>query len=147
MSVDELRESWQGRALRAYRYQPLGMPLVSVIANSWDDALLFLMAAVFPGFMGITPPFCTSIAHIDKAGRVCTDVLWADWTNPDHAFPLFRDTKQMEGEFRKLADMLKFSDQERNELFAAVKKWCASDRRLDPTFDPADPDAKRLTVH
>lgn len=49
-------------------------------------------------------------------------------------------------DFRHLADRLKLTDDERVEMFKAVQRWVVADRRLDPTFDPQDPDAKRL-VH
>jgi hypothetical protein len=29
-------------------------------------------------------------------------------------------------------------------MFKCVSRWLRADRRLDPTFDPQDPDAKRL---
>jgi hypothetical protein len=50
-------------------------------------------------------------------------------------------------DMRRLADRLKLTDQERLEFFTCVKRWLVADHRLDPTMDPADPDAKRLTIH
>ena len=53
----------------------------------------------------------------------------------------------LRNDFRRLADKIKLSDADRVELFAAVKNWVVADRRLDPTMDPKDPDAKRLVLH
>ena len=53
----------------------------------------------------------------------------------------------MRDAFRRLADRLKLSDSDRIEMFKYVQRWVVADRRLDPTFDPQDPDAKRLTTH
>jgi hypothetical protein len=50
----------------------------------------------------------------------------------------------MRDAFRRLADRLKLNDADRIELFKCVQRWVVADRRLDPTFDPKDPDAKRL---
>ena len=53
----------------------------------------------------------------------------------------------MEAVFRVLADRIKLNDTDRRELFACVLHWVKADRRLDPSFDRRDPDAKRLTVN
>jgi hypothetical protein len=50
----------------------------------------------------------------------------------------------MQNDFRRLADRLKLSDADRIEMFKCVQRWVVADRRLDPSFDPRDPDAKRL---
>jgi hypothetical protein len=57
---------------------------------------------------------------------------------------LYRNEVALRNDFRQLADRLKLNDADRIELFAAVKNWVVADRRLDPTMDPKDPDAKRL---
>jgi hypothetical protein len=60
---------------------------------------------------------------------------------------LYRNTLKLRDAFRRLADRLKLDDQERLEMFSALKRWVVCDYRLDPTMDPQDPDAKRLVAH
>jgi hypothetical protein len=50
----------------------------------------------------------------------------------------------MRDAFRRLADHVKLNDPERIELFKYAQRWVVADRRLDPTLDPQDPDARRL---
>lgn len=144
---DELHEPWQTRMLVRTRYEPLGMVVLSVLAHNFDDKLLLWLAAAFPGFHSISTPFLCSAGKIDKRGRVVADVVWEDCSLPVKGEPIFRNTRHMEGTFRKLADKMKLSDADRVEMFEAVRKWVVADTRLDPTMNPQDPDAKRLTVN
>jgi hypothetical protein len=108
-----------------------------------------LMALVYPDFVPGRAPikdaiFC-SAARIDKAGRVVADQVSRYGTKTKDSV-VFDSEIQMQGAFRKLADMMKLSDRDRIDMFHAVQRWVVADRRLDPTMDPQDPDAKRL-VH
>jgi hypothetical protein len=147
MSADELRDSWQGRVIYATRYEPLGMTVLSVIAQSYDDAMPFLMHALFPGFESITTPFICSAGKINKNGNVVADVIWRDWEDPSKNEVIANSTQSLRDVFRKLADGLDLWGKDRIELFLAVRKWVVADQRLDPDMDPMDPDAKRLTQH
>jgi len=143
---DELAQVWQGRVLAHTRYEPIGMVVLSILAHSYDQAMPVLLRALFPGFESISAPFICSTAKIDKNGAVVADVVWDDWRPVSKDQVIFRDEIHMRDRLRKLADQLKLSDDDRKQLFIAAKKWCACDRRLDPTMHPDDPDAKRL-VH
>lgn len=138
----DLRGSWQGRAL-AEAKGLTGMVLLSVLSHSYDDALVVLLPIVFPGYVEPALPVLASCGKVDKTGAVVADVI-------DKARRLVKDAVMypsdvaLQNDFRRLADRLKLSDDERIELFKCVQRWVVADRRLDPTFDPKDPDAKRL---
>jgi hypothetical protein len=133
--------------LKATEKQPIGPVIISVLAHVYDaDILLVMLHIVFPGFEGLNPPALITAAKISKTGAVVADVALRDGTIVRDAV-IFRDEMEMQSEFRRLADSMKLDDADRKELFACALKWVVADRRLDPTFDPKDPDAKRLTVH
>lgn len=146
MTGDELRQSWQGRALVFARDNPqLKTALLSVLADNYDETLPFLLAAVY-GDWSIRAPFYCSNPKINKAGHIVADLIMPDGFKYKAA-RIFDGERQMEGIFRKIADWLKLGDAERIDLFIAVRHWVKADQRLDPAFDRRDPDAKRLTVH
>lgn len=151
--ASELRETWQSRLLGwaidvhdgvAKPKDPLGMCVISVLAHNFDDAMPVLLA--LHGARGVDVPMLVSAAKIAKNGHVMADFVGRSGAKHRNQ-NLFNSTKRMEGTFRRLADSLKLTDVERREMFAAVQRWVVCDYRLDPTMDPADPDAKRLTVH
>lgn len=137
-----LAETWQAKVLRAADGR-LGAVVLSVLAHSFDDAMPTLLRVVFPGFTSIAAPFYCSAGKIAWSGHVCADLVTKDGQIIKMS-AVFRDLRQMERKFRRLADGLKLSDQDRLELFTAVRRWVVADYRLDPTMDPADPDARRL---
>lgn len=144
---------WQLRALHAAA-QPgrlggarprdkLGMCVISVLMHNYDDAVPVLLQLL--SYRGLEQPSLCSAAKIARTGHVMADVfdmVGCKYTNQ----ALFENTKAMEGEFRRFADRLHLTDPEREEFFAAVKRWVVCDFRIDPTMNPADPEAKRL-VH
>lgn len=142
--AQDLRQSWQGRVLAASTGK-LGAVALSVLAHNYDDAMPVLLRVVFPGFTSIAAPFYCTAGKVAKTGQVIADMVTRDGQVIKNA-EVFRDEKQMEGAFRRLADRLRLSDAERVELFACVKRWVVCDFRLDPNLDPQDPGAKRL-VH
>jgi hypothetical protein len=139
----DLRGSWQGRVLADVK-GPFRAVLMSVLAHTLDEAMVTLCALVIPDFDGsLTPPYLTTAAKIDKSGAIVADVCDRDGTiHKDEV--IFASEQQMQDQFRKLADRLKLNDSDRIELFKYAQRWVVADRRLDPTFDPKDPDAKRL---
>ena len=141
----DLRESWQGRALAEAR-GPMGPVILSVLAHSFDDAMPTLLRAVFPGFTSIQPPFFCTAGKVAKTGHVCADLVTTDGRIVKMC-AIFRSVAAMQDELRRFADQLRLSDADRRALFGAAKRWLVCDYRLDPTMDPADPDAKRLTVN
>ena len=139
----ELRDTWQARALVQTKHQHVGVVLLSVLANIYDDAMPVLLRVAFPGFTSITPPFLCSCGRIGKAGQVMADVVNKDGTISKKV-AVYINEIELRDDFRRLADTLKLSDFDRVEMFKCVQKWVVADTRLDPTFDPQDPDAKRL---
>jgi len=91
-------------------------------------------------------PFICSTAKVSKRGRVIAKCVLHDYGVPQWKV-IFADVGDYVYELRKLADTVKLTDSERKEFFNAARKWLPADMRLDPTMNPADPDAKRLRVH
>lgn len=139
----DLRGSWQCRALMSV-HGPFRAVLLSVLAHTLDEALPVLVAVAEPGFDGtLPPPYLTTAAKIDKTGAIVADVV--DRGGIIHKDePIFTGEIQMRDTFRALADRLKLNDADRTELFKYAQAWVVADRRLDPNFDPRDPDARRL---
>lgn len=76
MSGEELRASWQGRALAMTNgHGSMFAVLMSLFADTDDEVFPFLMRAVFPQWHGVYTPFISSSPKIDKAGRVVADVM------------------------------------------------------------------------
>lgn len=147
MRAGELQASWQGRALAWTGGRGnLAAVLMSLFADSDDEAFPFLMRAVFPEWRGVLCPFICSSPKIDKAGRIVADVALRGGQKVKD-YTIFNDETQMESVFRRLADRLKFDDSDRIALFDSVRAWVKADMRLDPAMDRRDPDAKRLTVN
>lgn len=147
----DLRATWQGRALEAA--QSRMMPVVtSMLAHAFEiEAMAVLLRVVKPKCWDdfnqtLIAPFFCSCGKVNKLGQIYADTILYDGAVklPKVVFTSERD---FEYELRKLADRLKFSDKERTEFFACAKRWIVADFRLDPTMDPADPDAKRLVLH
>lgn len=147
MAGEELRQSWQGRALALTEIEApkLCRVLMSLLADNYDDAMPFLLHAVF-GSCAITVPFLCSSPKINKSGRIVADLI-TKWGTMQKNHVVFDDEAQMEGVFRRLADRLKLSDAERIDMFACIHHWVKADQRLDPTMDRRDPEAKRLVLH
>ena len=140
----DLRASWQAKLLAACGGH-MGQVVLSVLSHSFDEAMPVLLRLIYPGFTSIAAPFYCTAAKVDKAGRVVADVVTKTGSIVKNA-KVFDDEVQMRDAFRRAADRLKLSDADRVEMFKCVQRWVVADRRLDPTFDPKDPDAKRL-VH
>lgn len=147
MHAEELRQSWQGRALALTSLEApkLCRVLMSVFADNYDEAMPFLLHSVF-GTSAIVAPFLCTSPKIDKAGRIVADMISKHGTK-QKGYVVFDDEDQMQGVFRRLADRMRLSDADRIDLFIAVRHWVKADQRLDPTMDRCDPDARRLTVH
>jgi hypothetical protein len=144
----DLRATWQFRALAGSKGK-LNAVIMSVLAHNFDEAMPALLALAIPGFVPgrapITDAIYVSAAKVDKAGRVVADRV-SRYGHKTKDKVVFDSEIQMQGVFRKLADIMKLSDADRIEMFHAVQNWVVADRRLDPQMDPKDPDAKRL-VH
>lgn len=149
MTGEELRASWQGRALAYVQERSLGQigaALLSLLADSYDETMPFLLKAVFPDASGIRTPFYCSNAIINKRGNIVADMIDRFGQRRKNVI-VFLSTEQMQTVYRRLADALKLSDDDRRDLFACVQNWVKADQRLDPTMDRRDPDARRLVLN
>ena len=138
-----LRESWRGRVL-AESKGPTQDVVLSIMAHNFAGAILTLCQVVWPGFVGLEAGF-VSAGRIDKSGRVVADYGHRNGTITKDMV-VYRSDVEYRDAMRRLADRLKLSDQDRLEFFTCVKRWLVADRRLDPTMDYRDPDARRI-VH
>ncbi len=142
----DLRATWQVRALAGTQGK-LQAVVMSVLAHNFDEAMPVLMQFAFRGFQPGHEPvrhaiYC-SAGRVDKSGRIVADMVSRHGLKTKNSV-VFESEAQMQGVFRKLADMMKLADKDRIEMFHAVQRWIVADRRLDPTMDPRDPEAKRL---
>jgi hypothetical protein len=120
------------------------MVMLSVLAHTLEQAVVTLCFAAFPDFDGSLPnPVIISAARVAKTGAIIADTTDSRG-NECKDTVLFDSELQMRDAFRRLADRMKINDDERIEMFKYVQRWVVADRRLDPNFDPKDPDAKRL---
>lgn len=149
--ADALRERWETRAIRmatlfstvaARPRDKIGMCVLSIVAHKLPvEELQVLLRAC--GFRGTGLPMLSSAAKISKTGHIMADFVSRDERRFKNQ-ALFKSSRQLESAMRGFADLLRLTDLERIEFFMAVKAWVVCDFRLDPNFDPADPDAKRL---
>ena len=139
----DLRASWQAKVLVGTT-GPARMVVMSVLAHTYEDAVFTLCAVMFPDFDGsLRAPFLTTAAKLDKTGAIVADMV--DERGKIHKDTVLFPTEiAMRDSFRRMADRLKLNDTDRIELFKCAQRWVVADRRLDPNFDPRDPDAKRL---
>lgn len=145
----DIRSTWQARVLLAAQAKGEGViaaVALSVLSHNYDDAMLPMLQILFPGFQSIQAPFLCSCGRVDKSGAIVADLVERTGKITRN-YRFYRDEIALRDDFRRLADELKLNDADRIEMFGAVKRWVVADRRLDPTFDPMDPDAKRLVVH
>jgi hypothetical protein len=141
----DLSGSWQVRALREAKGQTI-TALESVLERTYEHILLIMIEAAFPfRARPIEPslPCVASAVKVDKTGAVVGDIIDRDHRVTKDVV-IYRSEVEMQNDFRRLADRLKLSDADRIEMFKCVQRWVVADRRLDPSFDPRDPDAKRL---
>jgi hypothetical protein len=139
----DLRRSWQAQALAEAKGQT-GMVLLSMIDHTYGtDTLRVLLPLIFPGYIEPSLPCLASCGKVDKSGAVVADVIMKDHRLVKDQI-VYPTELALRDDFRRLADHLKLPDADRVEMFKCVQRWVVADRRLDPSFDPQDPDAKRL---
>lgn len=137
----DLRDTWQGRCALAARGRA-AMVLMSALVHSYEESAPILYALIFPDHGKVMAPYLESCGRVAKNGAITAKVRHrGGLLSEDVIYP---NEIALRDEFRKLADELKLSDADRVELFGAIKRWVVADRRIDPTMDPKDPDAKRL---
>ena len=127
--AQELRDSWQARLMAHTSGRDAAIVMV-VIAHNWFDAMDTLCRVVWPGFMRLNPPMLSGPAKISKGGQVYCDMINRDKFRVPNVV-LFDSQDALIGFFRRLADVLKFSDKDRAELFMAVQNWVVADYRVN----------------
>ena len=142
----DLRASWQVRALGEATFTTYAV-VMSVLAHSFPEALPVVLHLLIPDWDGTPPgPYLITCGKIDRTGAIVADVHDPRTGVITKDAVLYESEIALRDDMRRLADALKLADRDRIEFFTAIKNWVVADRRLDPTFDPKDPDAKRL-VH
>lgn len=146
----DVRDMWQGQVLAEAEGRMM-LVVCSMLAHSYDLAMPVLLAVIQPKCWdherrSLRPPFLTSIGKVDKSGAVVADAMLFDGALITRDKPVFSSTIDYRDELRRLADRCRLSDEDRRQFFICASNWLASDRRLDPSMNPVDPDAKRL-VH
>lgn len=140
----DLRGSWQAQALVNSTGTTFAV-VMSVLAHSFPEAMDTLLRVVIPGWDGKPlGPYLVTAGKVAKNGTVVADVAFPKSGRIEKDAVLYLSEVHLRDDMRRLADKLKLADRDRVEFFTAIKNWVVADRRLDPTFDPRDPDAKRI---
>lgn len=140
----DLRGSWQVRALGHAKGVDFAV-VMSVLAHSFADAVPVVMHLLIPNWDGKPiGPYLITAGKVDKTGAIVAYVVYPNSERIEKNAVLYLSQVHLRDAMRKLADELKLADRDRIEFFTAIKNWVVADRRLDPTFDPKDPDARRI---
>lgn len=129
--LGELLDTWQARTLRLARGKTQAV-LLSIIAHNYRDAMKTLLMAMYPGFTNITPPFLKSAGKIVRSGQVVADMVEKNYSVTRNSL-LYDKLSDLEGDMRRLADEARLSDQDRVDMFDAVKRWIVCDFTKGPT--------------
>lgn len=146
----DLRDTWQGKVLACAQARGNNqLAICSMLAHAFDEAMPVLLRVVKPSCwdaerQSLRTPFLCSIAKIDKRALIVVDVIAHDAAPVTRDVVIYGSLGHFQDEMRRVADAAKLTDEERVQFFICAKNWVAADRRLDPTMDPADPDARRL---
>lgn len=124
----ELREMWQARVLRESEGR-LQRVLLVVFAKEYAAALPVLLRVAIPGFEDIKRPFLSGYATIMQSGRIVCDCVGRDGELSKVA--VYQSENEFVTEMRGLADKLKLSDSDREEMFAVLRKWIVADKRIN----------------
>jgi hypothetical protein len=130
--AEEIRGSWQGRLL-ATATGKMGAVCLVMLAHTYYEAMDVLLRVVLPG-VSITPPCLTGTARIAHTGKVMCSAIDENGIF-NLGIPVFDSEDELTGEFRKIADKLKLTDDERVELFKAVQNWVTADYRIKPSVE------------
>lgn len=126
--AQELRDTWQARALTEAKGRLQAVVQIVLFHGYWD-AMPILLRVAFPGFKDIARPFLIGYATVTPNGRVVCDMACTDGLTKKVA--IYEKESEMTAEFRAMADQLKFTDAERTEMFEAIRKWVTLDMRVN----------------
>lgn len=85
-------------------------------------------------------------AHIDKDGNVFADFASGPLEKHRVARRFIDHVDNLNGAMRKLADVLKFSDKDRIEMFDTLRSWIATDARALEHIEDEIPGYKKPEV-
>lgn len=140
----DLRASWQARVLAESTGVTFAV-VMSVLGHNFSEALPVLIKVLIPNWEGAPlGPYLSTAGKVAKNGAVVADVIYPNSGAIVRDVTLYLSEMHLRDDMRRLADRLKLADRDRAEFFTAIRNWVVADRRLDPNFDPRDPDAKRL---
>ena len=126
--ADELAERWEVRALREACGKTAAV-VVAFLAAEVPIALPILLQVAFPGFTDISLPAFIGYAQILEDGSVVSNMI--DRNRKSVIAKVYDSDDDLRGDFRRLADKIKMTDEERDELFGMLRKWVVGDRRYD----------------
>lgn len=126
--LDEMTQMWQVRALREAK-DKISRVLLVVFAKEYAAALPILLRVAIPGFEDIQAPFLSGYASIMPSGRLVCDMTCSDGLI--RKTEIYHTTDEFNSDMRRLADKLKLSDEDRDEMFMLLRKWIVSDLRID----------------
>ena len=131
--AQQLRDDWQCRLLVECRGKTAAVALV-MLANLYFEAMEVLLRIAFPNFVQIRPPLYTGHATIKRTGQVVCDYMDRDYNEYRNVI-VYDSEDDLIKEFRDIADRLKFSDDDREAMFAMIKKWVSRDERIGPSVE------------
>lgn len=131
--AQQLRDDWQCKLLVETTGKTAAVALV-MLANMYFEAMEVLLRVAFPGFVQIRPPLYSGHATIKRTGQVVCDYMDRDGNTYRNVI-VYETEDDLTKEFRDIADRLKFSDADRNAMFAMIKKWVSRDERIGPSVE------------
>jgi hypothetical protein len=133
-SEEQIRSSWQGRALalsakengRMFRVlvRSLLNEYTGVTYNTWE----YVLKLSIPGFVDLDRPLLLGYARAELSGRITTQYI--NRNGDPFRVAIYRDKAEFVSEMRRLADRLKLGDRDRTAMFDTLKKWITEDKSI-----------------
>lgn len=127
MSKEEIRATWQSRALAAADGK-LGKVLLVVLTDEYAGIISPLLYATFDGFHDITRPFLSGYATITPTGAIICDLVRTDGSMRKEK--IYDSDDNFISDMRNLADKLKLDDADRIDMFRVLRRWVTADLRV-----------------
>jgi hypothetical protein len=124
----QIEQMWQCRVLRA-SHGKLRQVVLVMLAKEYAGAMPVLLRVAFPGFQDLSRPMLTGYATIVWSGHMVCDLMDRDGIIKRET--IYGSVDEFIGEVRRLADLLKLNDKDREEMFVTLQKWVVADRRIN----------------